>query len=163
MEVLISKLTNYEVFINLFPGTLFYFFMKQILKINIIEDSLFVLVFVCYFLGLVLSRIGSLIIEPFFRKIKKSAFRSHEKYIEAENKENNPKTSLKVYDEKNSIYRTLIATFFVMSIFYIIFSFYIINFNIFLFIVLFLLVILFSFSYLKQSNYISKRIDKLLN
>ena len=123
---------------------------------NILET-----LFVYYFVGFILSRIGSILIEPIFKKLKLAKYVEHEKFIEASYKD----IKIDILLEANNTYRTFI------SVFVIIFLVAIgkvsgIQFNMmpdFLKIIaLFVLLTLVIFSYSKNTKYIRSRIDKLI-
>ena len=63
IESLLEKLSSYNLLNNLLPGAIFCYLLKTIVNIdisnNIVED-----LFVYYFIGMIISRIGSIIIEP---------------------------------------------------------------------------------------------------
>lgn len=70
MESLIEKLSRYHILNNLIPGIIF-ICLLNILNIFVIDmDSITQLLFIGYFSGMTLSRIGSVIIEPFLKKNK---------------------------------------------------------------------------------------------
>ena len=162
MEALMNKLTTYEIFTNLFPGVLFYYFLDFLVEVeNKVVDILFIL-FLSYFLGMFLSRIGSLVIETLFDKLKIIDKAKYEDYVKAELKEKECKTSLFALVEKSNIYRTLIATFLLMFVIYL--FLYIINKsgNLLLLCSFLVFVFVFSLSYKKQVKYIKERVRILL-
>lgn len=68
MNSIVEKLGSYQILTNLFPGTflglgLRFFFNLEFPTKNIGEDLI-----VYYFMGLIISRIGSLVIEPLLKK-----------------------------------------------------------------------------------------------
>lgn len=68
MKDLLDKLSSYNLFNYLLPGTLFVFIEKDTFDFLSMKDNVIVAVFFCYFLGLLASRVGSLIIEPMLKK-----------------------------------------------------------------------------------------------
>lgn len=110
MESLIEKLSSYNLFNYLFPGAVFYIAGQLYLDFpaqNSLVDSLFIF----YFTGLVISRIGSLVIQPALRKLKILNFADYALFLEATQKD--PK--LDVLSEQNNMYRTLFTTFVVLG------------------------------------------------
>jgi Na+-transporting methylmalonyl-CoA/oxaloacetate decarboxylase gamma subunit len=106
MDQLLSKLESYRIFNYLFPGSIFIFACEVfgIYKFNV--ENLIVLAFVAYFLGMTISRVGSLILEKpleYIGFIKKS---SYDQFITAEKEDE--KIS-KLVEEANT-YRTIVAT-----------------------------------------------------
>ena len=115
-----------------------------------------------YFLGMIISRIGSIIIEPLFKRIKFIVFADYEDYIIASKED----TEIKILSETNNLYRSILGLSFVLLIIdlYLIIrtqcnylnTVYSIIFIIFIF-------ILFAFSYQKQTRRIKQRVDKIKN
>lgn len=159
METLLNLLSTYELFNNIFPGIIFSYFLNSegytlvVEKIDIYEK-----LFIYYFIGLIISRIGSLFLEPFFLKLEIIKFADYSKFLKAEENNNKIHTFVLV----NNMYRSFIIVFF----FNFLYLLYLILQNNFLFFSLLpkLLIILsffflFVFSYRKQTEYIRKRVE----
>ena len=75
MSDLIDKLSSYNIFNYLLPGTLFAGAGSAFTSFDFTFDNLFIAGFAYYFFGLVISRIGSLVIEvvwiPPIRRIQR--------------------------------------------------------------------------------------------
>ncbi|MBF4989786.1 hypothetical protein [Methylophilus sp. QUAN] len=157
MQDFLDKLTSYNLFNNLLPGVIFLTFFNELLSIDLLGENLAKAFFISYFVGLIIGRIGSLIIEPILKKVGFIKFASYENFVEASKKD--PK--IDILSESNNIYRVIIATFVLILIaigyeklanecvwFYehrlIIFSVAVL--------------LLFLFSYRKQTAYINKRV-----
>lgn len=178
MKEIVNKLDSYNIFNYLLPGALFLAYIKISFDIEISTEKIVLDLFVCYFIGLVISRIGSLILDKKIQnfpigkdedgKIKRFiSFSDYGDYIEAEKK--NPKITL--LSETNNTYRTLCSLFFVIviiSIGAIINSYsnyisYLKEYSLGLGLIISIgLFLLFVFSYKKQSGYINKRVKKAL-
>lgn len=112
-----------------------------------------------YFIGMIISRIGSLIIEPVLKRNKRLEYIALENYIKASKKD----SRLETLSEVNNTYRTLLSTFiciFAYKIYIVIEPFldecaHWQNYNKFIFI--FLLILLFFSAYKKQTAFIKKR------
>lgn len=162
MENIIEKLSSYNIFNYLLPGVIFVVFCKQYADIDIVQDDILVGFFLYYFIGLIISRVGSLVIEPLFKQVGFIKLASYENYLKAS--KDDPK--IDVLNEMNNVYRTLIALFIIslatLGYKYAASAFppleryagYIWS--------IFLLV-LFLCSYSKQSRYITKRVNKINN
>ena len=104
------------------------------------------------------SRFGSVIIEPLFKKIKFLKFRDYKEYVVASKQD----TKIELLSEVNNTYRTLNSMMFLLLILKL-YNFCSIKFELsytFSLICLTMLTtILYLFSYRKQTNYITKRID----
>ena len=72
MNELLSKLSSYNLFNYLLPGVVFSITVEAWTTYSITRGDLLSDAFVFYFAGLVISRIGSLLVEP---ALKKAAFR----------------------------------------------------------------------------------------
>ncbi len=162
MEKFIDKLSSYNLFNHLFPGALFIIFINNFTPYSFRQENMILDIVLYYFVGLVLSRIGSLIIEPILRKIKFLKFTSHSEFLEASMID----SKIDILSETNNMYRTLSSTiiFLIMIIIYHILS---LRYQ-FLsdwaeYIVLGFLLILFLYSYQKQTRYIFSRIKNLLS
>lgn len=157
MQDFLDKVTSYNLFNNLLPGVIFLTFINELLHIDLFGDNLAKAFFISYFAGLIIGRVGSLIIEPILKKIGFIKFGSYESFVEASKKD--PK--IEILSEANNIYRVIIATFVLILVaigyeklanecvwFYehrlIIFSIAVL--------------LLFLFSYRKQTAYINKRV-----
>ncbi len=159
MSEIINKLSSYNIFNYLFTGIVFIILSKILLdmdiyiKLNERESNVVIDIFWAYFVGLTISRIGSLIIEPLFKKIIKT--KSYSKFIKVEKID----SKLSLLSEQNNIYRTLIALFFTLLVLY--FIKFKLQYNGTLLIIISLFLI-YSVSYLKQTKYIVKRIETIL-
>lgn len=157
MTEIINKITSYNLFNYLVPGVLFAAFVNYFTAYKLIQDNLIIGAFLYYFLGLVVSRFGSLIIQPFLEKISFLNFAPYKDYVSASKID--PK--IEVFSEENNMYRTFIALF-VLIIpvkIYELISFKLPILNEWSpYISIGTLLITFLFSYKKQTEYITKRI-----
>jgi hypothetical protein len=159
MSDFLNKLSSYNLFNNLLPGILFVVLLNHFTQYRIIQDNLLLNVFLYYFIGLTISRISSISIEQFLKKIKFIAFRDYNLFVNANKKD----SKLDVLVETNNKFRVILT-----MILLVIFSkiFYSLN-NSFLkfsentqqYFLLFFIAIVYLFAYRKQTNYITKRID----
>lgn len=83
MKDLIDKLTTYNIFNYLFPGVLFVVLAKATTDYNFIQENNFLGAFLYYFIGMTISRFGSVVIEPILRKINFVKFRDYQEYAKA--------------------------------------------------------------------------------
>jgi len=158
MKDLLDKVSSYNLFNYLFPGILFAVIATNITSYMFIYENLITGAFIYYFIGLIISRFGSLIIEPFLKKTHFLKLADYNKFVQASKKDD----KIEILSESNNTYRTLCSMFFLlllMKIYELIelsspalktWSPYIL---------IFLLLLLFLFSYRKQTQYITKRIN----
>jgi hypothetical protein len=157
MKEIIEKLSSYNIFNYLLPGIVFSILASKYTSTNLIFDNLIIGAFLYYFIGLIISSVGSTIIEPLLKWMKFIKFADYKDFVNASKTDN----KLEVLSEANNMYRTFISMF---SILFLIIGFQKLS-EYFIFlkdkqdlIVLIVLFLLFLLSYRKQTNYITKRI-----
>ena len=158
MKDLLDKIGSYNLFNNLLPGALFAAFVDAFSNIKLIQKDIIVGAFVYYFLGIIVSRFGSLIVEPLSKKLKFVKFAPYENYII--DSKNVPK--LEILSVSNNMYRTFCALLLLIGlvILYDDASKFFNWLNTYIsYICVFSLMVLFLFSYKKQTKFITKRID----
>jgi len=162
MTELLSKISSYNIFNYLLPGVIFAAASNIYVNHSFIQNDWLIGLFVYYFTGLVISRVGSLVIQPILMKIGFIKFADHTDLIEASKKD--PK--IDILSEQNNMFRTFITTFALL----IIFKFYKYLETIFPTLSLFFydliivgLLALFIFSYRKQTDFTRKRIEQALS
>ena len=158
MKDLLQKISSYNIFNYLLPGVVFVTLLRLLTKYELIIDDFIVGVFFYYFIGLIINRIGSLVIEPIIKKTSLVKFFDYRKFISASRKD----VKIDLFSEVNNMYRTFISMFLILLLIIIYEKFSLllsISHFVMTLIGLILLIILFIFSYKKQSEYINKRID----
>lgn len=161
---IIEKISRYNLFNYLLPGVVFVIFalylfnfdMNKIFNVNLIFTLFF-----SYFVGMVISRLGSIIVEPLLKLIKFVKFAEYNDFLEV------VKIDKKIDElsEENNVYRTYIALFATLLFLYV--AKIIVEYLGFTdtqteLIILAVLFILFLFSYRKQTRYIRNRINNNL-
>lgn len=161
MQQLIDKITSYNLFNYLFPGVVFAAVGYQITGVDLTGGNLAVGAFICYLYGLIISRIGSLLVEPILKKVAIIRLADYQRYIAASKKD----PLIETLSEQNNSYRTLIALFLVLLCLHgleLMRNAMNQSWDAFLPYVLLSLMAMFVAAYSKQTNYIRKRIDKCL-
>ena len=159
MQGVLEKISSYNIFNFLFPGTIFAYFSDQLTDTSFIQDDLLIAVFVYYFLGMVISRVGSLLVEPFLNKIGFITFSDYEEFLKASR--NDPMIS--TLSEVNNTLRTMISLllFAIGTISYHHISSASSSFATYApYGLLLLMLLLFLLAYRKQTAYMTKRVDK---
>jgi len=158
MKELLEKISSYNLFNYLLPGIIFVCLCKYFTGYDLILDNDFIGAFLYYFIGMVISRFGSLIIEPVLKKISFLKFADYKDFVMASKKDE----KVELLSEVNNTYRTITALFLILLITKV-YKYFQVKLNIsdcltslILIIVIF---ILFLFSYRKQTNFITKRIS----
>lgn len=157
MSDFLDKLSSYNLFNYLLPGTLFAGIGTACSSYDFIHENLFIAVFVFYFIGLIISRIGSLALEPLLKKLKFLEYADYAAYVRASLKDK----TLGQLSETNNMYRTLCS--------FILCLVFLVGFDalgaVFLplkasapYLLVVGLLLLFLFSYRKQTRYIVSRI-----
>ena len=158
MKEFIDKLTSYRLFNYLLPGIIFVVIADQTSTFSFIQENIILAFFLYYFIGMIISRIGSLIIEPILIKLKLIIYSPYPDYIAASKKDK----KIDLLLEENNTYRTICALFLVLIVLKM-YEFLLIKFAFFSkwnsWILIVGIFILFVFSFRKQTNFITKRIN----
>jgi hypothetical protein len=156
MDKLLEKLTSYNLFNYLLPGIIFSVLLEKTTSYSIIHKDIIIEAFLAYFLGLVISRISSIVIEPLLKKIKFVKFAEYKDYVLASESDK----KIELLSESNNMYRVFISLFFILTTI-VLYEKFLQNILVGYtsYIVIIGLLILFLFSYRKQTSYITKRIE----
>lgn len=158
MEDLLKKVSEYQLFNFLLTGTLLAFLISKTTPINLLYDNILVAVFVYYFTGLVLSRVGSLVIEPLFKTLRIVKYASYKQYLKASEQD----SKIDILSQENNIYRTLVSTFLVYGFVYLFCELWpnLLESTWIPMALAGLGLVLFSLSYRKQTKYITARVNR---
>ncbi len=158
MKEILEKISSYNLFNNLLPGILYVILISEYSNISLVQDDILVGFFLYYFIGLVISRIGSLVVEPVLKKLQILKFAKYSDFLSASTKDLKIETLL----ESNNMYRTIIAlllTLMVSKLYLNISEIYEWNKNIDLYVINTSLLVVFILAYRKQTWYIKKRVE----
>jgi hypothetical protein len=158
MKELLDKIGAYNIFNFLLPGVVFSVFLKHLTSYSIIQEDVVFGAFLYYFLGLAISRFGSLVIEPILKKVSFVQFSPYKDFVSAS--KNDPK--LELLSQENNMYRTFIATFVLLGfvkLYDLISRKYPVLNDHEVIIAVVVLCVGFLLAYRKQTVYIKKRID----
>jgi len=158
MKDLIDKISSYNIFNYLLPGIIFVVFSKEVIGYNFIQENNLLGAFLYYFIGMVVSRFGSVIVEPLLKYFSFVKFKEYKSFVWASKQD----TKLELLSEVNNTYRTTSSTFILLILtaaYKALESRFDISNRISLSILIILILILFLLSYRKQTNYITKRVD----
>jgi hypothetical protein len=158
MKDLLDKISTYNIFNYLFPGVVFVVTASNLTSYNFILPDILVGAFIYYFVGLVISRIGSIFIEPFLKFIRFLKFADYKRFVKASKAD----TRIDTLSEINNMYRTICSLFLMLIAIkgydWLSRKWMFLTERKIEFLTLFLF-LLFLFSYRKQTNYITKRIE----
>lgn len=159
-EKMLERISSYNLFNNLLPGAVYCFLLNKLLGINFCSGNIVEDLFIYYFTGMVVSRIGSVIIEPICKKIKFVKFAKYGDFLKASKKDE----KIDILSETNNTYRTMLSLMLVLLIT-----------KLYIFIsskcetivawtpvvIITVLFLLFAFSYRKQTSYVRERVIKI--
>lgn len=158
MNQLFEKLTSYNLFNYLLPGVVFVALSDALTDYKLIQDDVVIGLFLYYFIGLTISRIGSILVEPLFKKTGFVKFSEYHDYVRSSEKDK----LIPILSESNNMYRTFVSTFLcllaLIGLEFLGNSYPILNDMLPLSVASGMLV-LFSLSYRKQTKYISSRVS----
>jgi len=161
MNDLLNKLSSYNLFNYLLPGVLYVVFISKLTDINLIQKDLLIGGFLYYFIGLIISRIGSILLEPLLKSISFVKFSKYKDFVKASQND----SKIEILSETNNMYRTLISLFISIGLtvlYYFLATQYPILEEWSIHILILLIFIMFLFSYQKQTKYITNRIKSNL-
>jgi len=158
MDSFVNKISTYNIFNYLFPGVVFLTLLAKLTTYDLDFGGILQTLLVGYFVGLVISRIGSIILEPIFKLTRIIKRGDYSDFVKASKNDEFVST----LSEIANMYRTLSS-----MIFCFVFAYgYSILMNkdayinaIEILIGLVLLFFLFVFALKKQSDYVSKRVE----
>lgn len=160
MDKFIEKLEEYKIFNYLLPGIIFTYLLKYYVEIDIFQSNVIEMAFIFYFIGSVISRFGSVVIEEILKKIKFIKYSNYNDYINAVKKDDFIKKLL----ISNNTYRTLCAGFLLILIIKGVkelVNYFNLQTGIIYTIVIIFGFILYLLSFKKQTGIIVKRVDKV--
>lgn len=172
---LVEKISSYNIWNNLFPGIVFCSIVERTTRIILSTGEIWKDLFIYYFAGMIISRIGSNFIEKILKSIEVRNKKTKQKekflkfapygdYIEA----SEANSFIKVLNETNNTYRTIIAMLVVVMgsrmydwlLYDLISGLGIAGNNSIFLIGCLVLTMLFIHSYKKQTDYIKARVEK---
>ncbi len=163
MEKYLDRISAYHFLNYMIPGILFLMLVDYLGIYNLPLDNALLIIFGGYCSGMVLSRIGSLLLEYYLKKWKIVVSAPYGDFKNAEAKD--PK--LGVLSTENNMYRTFLATFvtllllFGLNLIPCVSVFMHTPWMVLIIIVIFTL--LFLFAYRKQTSYVRKSVEHLVN
>lgn len=105
MEKVVEKLDSYNILNNLLPGVVMVFLLRKELGINLVDDNMVEILFISYFVGMIISRVGSLVVEPICRIVKLVDHVTYEDFIRASKGDD----KIELLSETNNSYRSFLT------------------------------------------------------
>lgn len=161
MNSIIEKLGSYQIFTNLFPGAFFGLGLRFFLNLDFPTKNVGEYLIIYYLMGLIISQIGSLVVEPLLKKIRFLKFASYSDFVSAS------KIDIKIdtLSEMNNYMRSLLTSAILfpavggLQKLTQICPWFSCSWK---WVLLILILIIFLFSYRKQTSYVCKRIEATL-
>ena len=148
IKLIFDKLSQYNFLTNILPGTVLCIILKNLVGYDLIPTDYYQAGIVFYFVGMVNSRVGSLIIEPILKKICWIKF-----------------AKLTVLSQENNVYRSYISVMFIAVMGYI-YKNISLDWCKFMknepLVLIVSLLILFLFAYRKQTSFVRKRVENFM-
>lgn len=160
MENILEKLDSYNILNNLLPGVILDYLFEKMLGFDLVEGSILENLFLYYFLGMIVSRIGSHVIEPICKKIKWVKYADYGDFVKASRIDK----KIDMLSEVNNTYRTLLAGCIILiggEAYFLAVSQFNIPTDVNRVVVLGVLTIIFAVSYRKQTRYVANRVKKV--
>ena len=102
MEKVLDKLSSYNIVNNLIPGALFFYFYELFIGRQLPLSNNVEKIIIYYCCGMIISRIGSLVVEPICIKLKIVKYAPKKEYVDATKKDK----LIEVLLEVSNLYRT---------------------------------------------------------
>ena len=157
MKAVLEKLSAYHIFSYLLPGLLFAILGERLTSFSLIQRSWIVGIVLYYFIGLVISRVGTLIVKPVLERIGFVKDAPYADYVEASKSD----SRIDILSAQNNLFRTLCAMFMMLIGLKIgekVIGVLPWGADVYDFIVLVVLFALFLFSYRKQTQEVVRRV-----
>lgn len=158
MKDILDKLSTYNLFNYLFPGVVFVVLADAVTDYSFIQRDVVLGFFLYYFIGLVISRVGSLVVEPLLKWISFLKFADYKDYVVSTKKDER----VELLSEVNNTYRTLCSCFgllILLKLFEFLGRKFLIPQGVEFSMLVVALLVIFLFSYKKQTAYVKKRVD----
>ncbi len=112
MGNVIEKLDSYQIMTNLLPGALLGIALRFSFKLSLPTENIGEEILAYYFMGLVINRIGSLLVKPILVKAKFIQEISYSDYLKAVKVD----VKLDVLSETNNFFRSILTCFLLLPI-----------------------------------------------
>ena len=81
MDGLWEKISSYNLFNNLFPGALFIYLLERSTSVVLSTEDIVKNIVLYYFVGLVIGRVGSIVVEPILKAVRVIRFTPYSDYM----------------------------------------------------------------------------------
>lgn len=161
LKLVIDKLSQYNFLTNILPGTVLCIILKYLVGYDLIPDDYYQAGIVFYFVGMVNSRVGSLVIEPILKAISWVKFAPYSEFLRAEKED----AKLTILSQENNVFRSYISLMFISILGYI-YKNCSLNLRLSLnnesLVLIVILFVLFLFAYKKQTSFVRKIVENFI-
>ena len=161
LKLVIDKLSQYNFLTNILPGTVLCIILKYLVGYDLIPDDYYQAGIVFYFVGMVNSRVGSLVIEPILKAISWVKFAPYSEFLRAEKED----AKLTILSQENNVFRSYISLMFISILGYI-YKNCSLNLRLSLnnesLVLIVILFVLFLFAYKKQTSFVRRRVENFI-
>lgn len=161
LKLIIDKLSQYNFLTNILPGTVLCIILKYFVGYDLIPDDFYQAGIVFYFVGMVNSRVGSLVIEPILKAISWVKFAPYSEFLRAEKED----AKLTILSQENNVFRSYISLMFISILGYIYKNCSLdlrLSLNNESLVIIVILFVLFLFAYKKQTSFVRKRVENFI-
>lgn len=161
IKLIFDKLSQYNFLTNILPGTVLCIIFKYLVGYNLIPDDYYQAGIVFYFVGMVNSRVGSLIVEPILKAISWVKFAPYSEFLQTEKED----AKLTLLSQENNVFRSYISVMLISIVGYI-YKNCTLDLRQFSsddpLVLIVILLVLFLFAYRKQTSFVKKRVDNFM-
>ncbi len=158
MNDLLAKISSYNIFNYLVPGAVFGVLAERLGTIDFGSRDILTRLILYYFIGLCISRVGSVVIEPVLKWVRFVRYAPYGRYLKACDKD----AEMSVMIEVSNTYRTLTSAFLLLPISMVInakANQLQLSVTARYAILALALLTLFAFSYRKQASFVKQRVE----
>lgn len=105
LKNIVDKISAYRLFNYFFPGIIWVNAIESLTPLLFPEEDVLLRLFIYYFVGLLISRFGSLVVEFFYKGFGWVIYSDYGKYLEAEKSDD----KIVILSSENNTYRTLLS------------------------------------------------------
>ncbi len=158
MSSILEKLGSYQILTNLLPGTFFGLILKFFFGLTLPTQNVGEDIVVYYFMGLIINRIGSLVVEPILKKLRFIKYAPYPDFTKAGKAD----SKIDTLSEMNNFTRSLLTSALLLPVIRILqtlslkWTWFSLHWE---WGAITLLIVLLLFAYRKQTNYVRKRVE----
>lgn len=161
LKLVIDKLSQYNFLTNILPGSVLCIILKYLVGYDLIPDDYYQAGIVFYFVGMVNSRLGSLVVEPLLKAILWVKYAPYSDFLQAEKED----SKITLLSQENNVFRSYITVMFISAIVYI-YKNYSLDWRCLMrdepLVLIISLLVIFLFAFRKQTSFVRKRVEKFI-